>query len=153
LAARIQREIFDVGGELARFTSADAGAMANFVGYVRGEGGVVNTLILDHYPGFTEQEIGRIEALAVARFGLIDALIIHRYGAMSPGEPIVLVSVLAAHRKAALQAVDFIMDHLKTDAPFWKREAGVGGERWVEPRADDRAARAHWDERREEEQS
>lgn len=142
-----------MGGELARFTSAGAGAMASFVGYVRGEGGGVDALILDHYPGFTEQEIGRIEGLAFERFGLIDALIIHRYGAMKPGEPIVLVSVLAAHRKAALQAVDFIMDHLKTDAPFWKREAGADGERWIEPRSDDRAARLQWDERKKEDQS
>lgn len=145
--------MFDVSAELARFTSPGAGAMASFVGYVRGENGAVDALILDHYPGFTEREIGRIEALARDRFGFIDALVVHRYGAMRPGEPIVLVAVLAAHRKAALQAVGFIMDHLKTDAPFWKREAHADGLRWIEPRADDRAARAQWDEPVKENQS
>jgi len=141
----VQVALFDPGAELSQFARAGAGAMASFVGYVRGEAGAVTSLVLDHYPGFTEREIGRIETQARSRFSLIDALIIHRHGAMAPGEPIVLAAALAAHRKPALAAVDFIMDHLKTDAPFWKREIGANAETWIEPRAEDRAARALWE--------
>jgi len=144
---RIQAEPFDPYTELARFAqrAPGAGAIANFIGVVRSEGDQVSALTLDHYPGFTETEIARIEAQARARFGLIDALVIHRHGRMAPGESIVLVAAAAGHRKPALQAVDFLMDYLKTDAPFWKREEGQAGARWIEPRADDRAARESWE--------
>ena len=144
---RVQAEPFDPYAELARFTAGapSAGAVANFIGLVRGEGNQVSALTLDHYPGFTDKEIARIEGEARARFKLIDALVIHRHGRMAPGEAIVLVAAAAAHRKPALEAVDFLMDYLKTDAPFWKREEGPGGARWVEPRADDRAARIAWE--------
>jgi molybdopterin synthase catalytic subunit len=149
MSIRVQPEIFDPAAELDRFKAESAaGALASFTGFVRAasEGKKVVELRLDHYPGFTESEIAGIEARARARFELIDTLIIHRFGAMRPGEPIVLAAALAAHRKDALQAVDFMMDHLKTDAPFWKREETPNGARWIEPRADDHAARAQWDE-------
>jgi molybdopterin synthase catalytic subunit len=150
MSIRVQAEIFDPAAELDRFCKGEsgAGALASFTGFVRSlsEGSNVNELRLDHYPGFTETEIEGIEARARARFELIDTLIIHRFGAMRPGEPIVLAAALAAHRKDALQAVDFMMDHLKTDAPFWKREETRDGARWIEPRDDDCVARAQWDE-------
>jgi molybdopterin synthase catalytic subunit len=144
---RVQAEPFDPYAELERFTKAApaAGAIANFIGLVRAEGDQVSALILDHYAGFTEKEIARIDAEARERFEVTDTLIIHRFGRMAPGEAIVLVAAASAHRKPALAAVDFLMDWLKTDAPFWKREDGPGGERWIEPRADDRAARAEWE--------
>jgi molybdopterin synthase catalytic subunit len=150
MSVRVQAETFDPAQELDRFCvrTAGAGALASFAGYVRSssQGDEITELRLEHYPGFTEAEIERIEANARARFDLMDALIIHRHGALKPGEPIVLAAALAAHRKAAIQAVDFIMDHLKTDAPFWKREATPNGVRWVEPRPEDRAARIQWEE-------
>jgi molybdenum cofactor biosynthesis protein B len=143
--ARVQSEPFDPGAELAAFARGreNAGALASFTGLVRGEG--VTALYLDHYPGFTEREIGKIEAEAKQRFDLIDTLVIHRFGTMRPGEPIVLAAVLARHRKAALQGIDFLMDYLKTDAPFWKREADAAGAHWIEPTAADRASRAAWE--------
>jgi molybdopterin synthase catalytic subunit len=143
MSVRVQSAPFDASAELAAFTHSEAGASASFVGLVRG--GAVNALILDHYPGFTEQEIGRIEADARARFDVLDTLIIHRHGAMQPGEAIVLVAALSKHRKEALGAVDYLMDRLKTEAPFWKREVRTDGEHWIEPRADDYDARAAWE--------
>jgi molybdopterin synthase catalytic subunit len=144
---RVQEAPFDPYAELAAFAKANAGAgaIANFIGRVRGEGDKVSALILDHYPGFTDKEIARIADEAKARFPVQGLLVIHRCGRMAPGEAIVLVAVAAAHRKSALQAVDFLMDYLKTDAPFWKREEGPGGARWIEPRGDDRAAREGWE--------
>lgn len=127
-----------------RATARDAGALASFIGYVRGEGGAVASLELEHYPGFAEARIAEFEAEAVERFGLVGALIVHRVGCLLPGEPIVVAAAMAAHRKEAIQAVDFLMDYLKTDAPFWKKETGADGARWIEPRAADRAARAAW---------
>lgn len=136
----------DPQAELSAFGAgrSDAGALASFVGLCRDEDGAVTALELDHYPGFTESEIARIEAEARERFAVLDVLIVHRIGKIEAGAPIVLVAVLAAHRKAALHAVDFLMDYLKTDAPFWKREMGAGGDRWIEPSADDHGARAAW---------
>ncbi len=147
---RVSAEPFDPHGETAAFAAGhkEAGALASFVGLCRAEGGSVDTLHLDHYPGFTETEIAQIDTEARTRFDLIDTLIIHRSGAVSPGEPIVLAAALAAHRKAALQAVDFLMDYLKTGAPFWKRESGPEGERWIEPGAQDYQARAEWKDRK-----
>ncbi|MBL8551670.1 MAG: molybdenum cofactor biosynthesis protein MoaE [Hyphomonadaceae bacterium] len=143
--ARVQAEPFDPNAELAAFARGreNVGALASFVGLVRG--GDTQALHLDHYPGFTEREIARIEEAAVDRFGLMDALVIHRHGTMRPGEPIVLAAALAAHRKPALLAVDFLMDYLKTDAPFWKRETSAAGSTWIEPTDADRAARQAWE--------
>ncbi len=142
---RVQSEPFNPAAELAALQKESAGAVASFIGLVRG-GDDLEALILDHYPGFTESEIARIEAEARARFDLIDTRIIHRYGEMKPAEAIVLVAASSKHRRAALQAVDFLMDYLKTEAPFWKREIRTDGSaHWIEPRSDDRAARAAWE--------
>lgn len=147
---RVQAELFDPHAEAAAFSAgrAEAGALATFVGSVRNtaHGDEVAALELEHYPGFTESRIGEIEAEARQRFDVIDTLVIHRHGRMAPGEPIVFVAALSKHRREALRAVDFLMDKLKTDAPFWKKEVrGNGSKEWIEPRGDDREARARWD--------
>ena len=140
---------FDPQAEAAAFCAGrtDVGAIASFVGLCRdrNDGTSVSALYLDHYPGFTEREIERIEAQARAQFDLLETRIVHRAGSIAPGEPIVLVLAAATHRAAALEAVDFMMDHLKTDAPFWKREETAAGARWIEPRDSDRSARASWE--------
>ena len=141
---------FDPQAEIAAFSKgrSDAGALATFVGSVRdsAHGDAVTALDLEAYPGFTEKQIGKIEADARARFDVIDTLVIHRHGRMMPGEAIVLVAALSKHRREALQAVDYLMDRLKTEAPFWKREVRPDGEEWIEPRSDDREAHARWTE-------
>ena len=145
---RVQAEVFDVGVELARFTAGrtDIGAVASFTGLVRDrhDGEIVTAMTLEHYPGMTERELKRIEAEARARWPLDDCLIVHRYGRMLPGEPIVLVLTASAHRAAAFEACAFLMDWLKTRAPFWKLEETSEGERWVEARASDDEAAARW---------
>lgn len=145
---RVQTDPFDPYRETAAFASgrSEAGAVASFVGAVRASapGENVVALELESYPGFTEKQITQIEADARSRFDVIDVLVIHRYGRMLPGEAIVLVAVLSAHRREALQAVDYLMDRLKTEAPFWKREVRSSGAEWVEPRCDDHEARARW---------
>ena len=148
---RVVTAPFDPQAELSTFSAgrADAGALASFVGLCRAEAGGVATLELDHYPGFTEAAIEEIDAQARARFDLIDTLVIHRAGKIAPGEVIVLAAALSAHRKPALAAVDFLMDYLKTGAPFWKRETGPAGERWVEPTSEDYRARDAWTKEKE----
>lgn len=145
---RVQTEPFDPHAETAAFAKgrAEAGALASFVGSVRdsAHGDVVRALELEAYPGFTEKQIAKIEADALARFDVIDTLVIHRHGRMAPGEAIVLVAALSKHRREALQAVDYLMDRLKTEAPFWKREVRPDGVEWIEPRSDDRDAHARW---------
>ncbi len=111
---------------------------------MRGEAGAVKTLTLDHYPGFTDVEIARIANEALGRWRLDGVLIVHRVGALDPGEPIVLAAAAAAHRRDAFQAVDFLMDYLKTEAPFWKKEAALNGESWIEPRASDYEDKMRW---------
>ncbi len=153
---RVQSAPFDPHAEAAAFSAGrmEAGALASFTGSVRNAahasqdtGGEVTALELEHYPGFTEAKIAEIEAAARKRFDVIDLLIIHRYGRMAPGEAIVFVAALSKHRREALQAVDFLMDQLKTDAPFWKKEVrGDGAPEWIEPRSDDRDARARWEQ-------
>ncbi len=138
---------FSVDAELSRFAQArtgGAGALASFVGYCRAksEAGEIESLHLDHYPGFTEAEIARLASETAQRYRLIDLLVIHRAGVVAPREPIVLVAALGAHRAEAFAAVAELMDYLKTDAPFWKREVSGGESRWIEPTAADRAARA-----------
>lgn len=148
---RVQREAFDAGAELNALIAGrkDAGAAIAFVGLVRelGETGALTTLELEHYPGMTQSELARIREEAVARFALKEARIIHRYGLLGPCEPIVLVLTLASHRGAAFEGAMFIMDFLKTKAPFWKREHGAQGEAWVDARDSDREAAHHWAER------
>ena len=145
---RVQTAPFDPHAETAAFAEGcgEAGALASFVGSVRNSahGGVVTALELEAYPGFTEKQITTIEADARGRFDLIDTLVIHRHGRMTPGDAIVLVAALSKHRREALQAVDYLMDRLKTEGPFWKREVRPDGAEWIEPRSDDRESHARW---------
>jgi len=149
---RVQREDFDIGGELDRLAAGDhsVGGVASFVGLVRdvlGHGGgpeKVAALTLEHYPGMTEKKLAEIEAEANRRWPLSASLIIHRYGRLEPGDRIVLVATASPHREAALAACQFLIDWLKTDAPFWKSEETPHGERWVEARAEDDAAARRW---------
>lgn len=145
---RVQAEPFDVGAEMAAFSGGrtDAGAIASFTGLVRDhhKGRRIYAMTLEHYPGMTEQELARIDEEAQKRWPLSSSLIIHRYGRMLPGEPIVLVLTSSAHREAALEACAFLMDWLKTQAPFWKLEETDEGENWVEARESDTAAAERW---------
>jgi len=147
---RVQAEPFDAGSELARLGHGriDIGAVASFVGLVRDEHGgePVTAMTLEHYPGMTERQLERIEAEAQRRWPLQASLIVHRVGRMLPGEPIVLVATASAHRHAALEACAFLIDWLKTAAPFWKLEETPSGERWVEARAADDVAALRWAE-------
>lgn len=139
---RIQEEPFDTGAELAKLPPG-AGAVASFTGYVRGDGGL-SSLTLEHYPGMTEREIARHVELAKARWPLLGVVIVHRVGTLLPGEAIVLVAVAAKHRGEAFQACEFLMDHLKTEAPFWKEERLGERSRWVEAKASDDDAKDRW---------
>jgi molybdopterin synthase catalytic subunit len=143
---RLTEQGFDPGAELTGFCAgrSESGAVASFVGIARGEGGAATALELQAYPGFTEAEIGRMVEAAMARFSLHDALVIHRHGRIAPGEPIVMVATASAHRRAAFEACDYLMDYLKSRAPFWKKEHGPDGARWVEPTARDLDDLARW---------
>jgi molybdopterin synthase catalytic subunit len=145
---RVQAEAFDVGQELASLkgTRKDVGAFGLFVGSVRelSGGAQVSAMTLEHYPGMTEQALAEIESEARRRWSLQDVLIIHRFGRLEAGEDIVLVITASAHREAALEACAFLMDWLKTKAPFWKLEQGETGERWVGARATDEEAAKRW---------
>ena len=147
----MQREPFDVGAELTALTAGrtDIGALATFTGLVRdlADGEPVSAMTLEHYPGMTERKLAELEAEAWRRWPLEASLVIHRYGRLEPGEGIVLVVTAAAHRAPALDACAFLIDWLKTQAPFWKMEDHGGRERWVESRASDAAASARWRER------
>jgi molybdopterin synthase catalytic subunit len=144
----VQPEPFDAAALLADFSAraAGAGAVASFTGLVRGDndGASVSALELDHHPRLTEKAIAGIAADAAARFALIDVAIVHRHGALDPGEPIVFVAAAAAHRRAAFDAVDYVMDRLKTEAPFWKRELRSDGAHWLEARDSDFAGLRRW---------
>lgn len=144
---RVQREAFDVGREIAALTAGNTriGGVASFVGLVRDLGGL-RSMTLEHYPGMTERQLELIDAEAHRRWPLEASLIVHRYGRLEPGDPIVLTITASAHRQAAFDSCNFLMDWLKTEAPFWKREEGADGERWVTARADDNAARERWRE-------
>ena len=146
MTVRLATEPFDPGAELGRFCAGrtESGAVASFVGIARGEGGQATALELEAYPGFTEAEIGRMVETATERWSLHDALVIHRYGSIAPGEPIVMVATASAHRREAFEACDFLMDYLKSKAPFWKKEHGADGARWIEPTAQDHADRERW---------
>jgi molybdopterin synthase catalytic subunit len=148
---RVQREDFDIGAELDRLAHGNrrVGGIASFVGLVRDIGGSdpVTALTLEHYPGMTEKKLAEIEAEAHRRWPLDAVLIIHRYGRLAPGERIVLVATASSHREAALEACHFLIDWLKTKAPFWKSEETPKGERWVEARAEDDAATERWQRR------
>ena len=146
---RVQEADFDTGRELDALTRGrrDVGAVASFVGLVRdaNDGSAVSAMTLEHYPGMTEKALADICAEASSRWDLIDTLVIHRVGALRPGDRIVLVGVSSAHRGEAFAACEFIMDYLKTRAPFWKREDTPAGARWVEARASDDTAAEKWE--------
>jgi molybdopterin synthase catalytic subunit len=145
---RVQAEDFDVGRELEALTRGrrDVGGLASFVGLVRdaNDGRAISAMTLEHYPGMTEKALEDICAQADARWNLLDIVVIHRVGSLKPGERIVLVGVASAHRGEAFEACEFIMDYLKTRAPFWKREDTPAGSRWVEARASDDKAAERW---------
>ncbi len=144
----VQREAFDLGAEVAAMSQGrtDIGAVASFVGLARdmNEGSGVQAMTLEHYPGMTEKALAALVDEANARWPLLDTTVIHRIGRLLPGDPIVLVVVASQHRGEAFAASEFIMDYLKTRAPFWKKEETLQGERWVEARASDDAAAARW---------
>ena len=148
MSVRIQREDFDAGAEIARLRADDPriGAVAGFVGVARdrNDGSDVATLTLEHYPGMTERAIEAIIEQARARWQVIDILVIHRIGMLKPLDQIVLVAVTSSHRGDAFAACEFVMDYLKTEAPFWKKESTPEGERWVDGRDSDTAARDRW---------
>lgn len=146
MAVRVQQDDFDLGAELdaLRAGRTDIGALVSFSGLVRDDSGDLEALELEHYPGMTEKALGEIEAEARARWALNDSLIIHRYGPLKPGEQIMMVAAAAPHRKAAFEAADFLMDFLKSRAPFWKKEHGVAGAAWVDAKEDDEAALKRW---------
>ena len=143
---RVQAEDFDIGAEIAKLKSgrSDIGAIVAFVGTVRDQSGAVDEMTLEHYPGMTQSELQRIEADACSRWKLQGCLIVHRYGTLRPSDNIVLVLTASEHREAAFRAAEFLMDYLKTSAPFWKRESGPQGSRWVEASASDTAATTRW---------
>ncbi len=151
MAVRVQTEDFDAGAEITRLrlSRPDTGAVAAFIGQVRdlSEGADISTMTLEHYPGMTEKALERIIQQAGERWDIFDALVIHRIGELKPLDQIVLVLVSGAHRDEAFAACEFIMDYLKTEAPFWKKEQTSTGERWVEARASDDEARQRWMEK------
>ncbi len=144
----VQIEDFDVGAQLnqLRLLSPNIGALVSFVGQVRdiNDGDSINTLTLEHYPGMTESALQDIESEAKSRWDILDSLIIHRVGTLKPLDQIVLVAVVSAHRGEAFKACEFIMDFLKTQAPFWKKEVTAQGERWVEAKLSDDLALKQW---------
>lgn len=148
MAIRVQREAFDASSEVKQLASGvgDIGAIVTFTGVMRdtNAGAAVTAMTLEHYPGMTEDALLEVERQALQRWPLRASLIVHRVGTFRPGDAIVLVVTAAAHRQAAFAAAEFLMDYLKTQAPFWKKESGPRGERWVEARATDAAAAARW---------
>ena len=149
MAVRVQEADFDVAAEVRALTAGrtDVGAVVTFTGLVRGgaQGDGVRDMTLEHYPGMTEDELARVEAEAQARFPLQASLIVHRVGTLRPGDNIVLVIAASRHRAAAFQAAEFLMDYLKTRAPFWKKERSADGSgQWVDARESDAAAEARW---------
>lgn len=150
MAVRIQTEAFDPGAESNAFLARanGAGAAVTFTGLVRSlPDQPVQALTLECYPELAVNQIEAMIAEAITRFSLLGATVIHRYGTLPPGDPIVQVMTLAPHREAAFQAAEFLMDFLKTDAPFWKKEATAQGERWVDARHEDDTARDRWNDR------
>lgn len=146
---RVQAEDFDAGAEIRALTAGrdDIGAVVTFTGMVRAGSGktAIASMTLEHYPGMTEKELERIEQEARQRWPLSASLIVHRHGRLIPGDNIVLVVTASPHRQAAFEAASFLMDYLKTNAPFWKKEARAAGESdWVKAKADDESAAGRW---------
>jgi molybdopterin synthase catalytic subunit len=150
MAARVQLEPFDVAAEVSALVAGrtDVGGIVTFTGLVRGDvdGRALRALTLEHYPGMTEAELARIESEAQGRFELTGSLVVHRYGQLFPGDAIVLVVTLSRHRQSAFAAAEFLMDYLKSRAPFWKKETFAdGAETWVDARDTDATALARWE--------
>jgi molybdopterin synthase catalytic subunit len=146
VAVRVQAQPFDLGAEAGGFAAAQrgAGAVVTFTGVVRDTDAGLERMEIEHYPGMTERAIAAIEAEAVARWHLTGCLVIHRHGPLAPGEPIMMVATAAPHRAEAFAAAEFLMDYLKSRAPFWKKEWGRGGAAWVAAKDDDEAALGRW---------
>ena len=148
MTVRVQTQDFDAGLELAqlRLARKDVGAVVSFIGQVRdfNEGDTVSQLSLEHYPGMTEKALAAIVTQAQSRWDIFDTLIIHRVGTLQPLDQIVFVAVSGAHRGEAFKACEFIMDALKTEAPFWKKEVTASGERWLDAKESDDVARERW---------
>lgn len=146
MSVTVQTQAFDAGAELSAFTLGlpDAGGVVTFTGIARMDDGKTQRLELEAYPGFTEPWIEALVAKASARFHLSKTKIIHRVGMILPGEAIVFVATAACHRRQAFEGADFLMDHLKSRAPFWKKEYGPEGARWIEPRAEDFTDLTRW---------
>ena len=146
MQVRVQSEAFDAGAELNAFAQGrtDIGAVVSFTGVVRDTDGTLQEMLIEHYPGMTTSAITRIVEEAVGRWTLADALVIHRHGPLKPGEPIMMVATAAAHRAAAFAAADFLMDYLKSRAPFWKKEVTDQGADWVAAKDEDEDALKRW---------
>jgi len=146
MTVRVQSDPFDAGAELNRFAQdrTDVGAVVSFTGVVRDTKGDLKEMLIEHYPGMTESAITKIADEAVQRWALADVLVIHRYGSLKPGEPIMMVATAAAHRAAAFEAADFLMDYLKSRAPFWKKEVTEEGATWVDAKDADEDALKRW---------
>ncbi len=147
MTVRLQFEPFEAGVLLTRFSAGrgETGAVVSFTGLTRAEHGQTTTLELEAYPGFTDAEIARIGEAAATRWGLQDWLVVHRVGPIAPGEAVVFVATASAHRREAFEACDHLMDYLKSRAPFWKKEHGPDGARWIEPTDRDRTDAERWE--------
>ena len=146
MGVRVQQEPFDAGAELNAFSSDvdGAGAVVTFNGVVRNDGGDMAGMEIEHYPGMTERALGQIRDEAMSRWSLEGALVIHRYGPLKPGDTIMMVATAARHRADAFAAAEFLMDYLKSRAPFWKKEARSTGEEWVSSKQEDEDALDRW---------
>ena len=146
MAVRVQAEAFDAGTELNAFSAGHSGvgAVVSFTGIVRDTDGGLQEMVIEHYPGMTEKAIAKIVAEATSRWSLTDALVIHRYGALKTGDQIMMVATASAHRAAAFEAADFLMDYLKSRAPFWKKEVTDDGAEWVAAKDEDEDALGRW---------
>jgi molybdopterin synthase catalytic subunit len=146
MSVRVQAEPFDMGAEVSAFTASvpGVGAVVTFSGLVRDEGGTLSAMEIEHYPGMTERALEKIRAEAMDRWSLADAWVIHRYGRMGPGDQIMMVATAARHRQDAFAAAEFLMDYLKSRAPFWKKEFDAHGGAWVAAKDEDEAALGRW---------
>lgn len=147
MVVRVQDRAFDLGAEVEAFTKAQsqAGAVVSFTGIVRDlPGGGLDRMVIEHYPGMTERALTHIHDQACERWSLADALVIHRYGDLKPGEMIMMVATAARHRGAAFQSAEFLMDYLKSRAPFWKKEFTTDGGEWVDSKSSDEDALNRW---------
>ncbi len=146
MTVSIQSSPFDMGAEVRRFANSvsGAGAIVTFSGLVRDDGGKLTAMEIEHYPAMTERAVEAIRVEAMERWALLGAVIVHRYGRLEPGEQIMMVATAARHRADAFAAAEFLMDYLKSRAPFWKKEIGSDGEQWVAARDEDEDALARW---------